>query len=130
LQHIGGLRAHQLGHGAVTKGRAEAFLPRALHENDKNHEEADENFDHREYANQNVHRGREYGGRPSFGKRHLISTPEGGFLPHLKRADYRKHTPSAMETRWDAPKRCLPAEKRQEPHGPYEPGGSCCSNQR
>ncbi len=81
LQHIGGLRAHQLGHGTVTKRRAEAFLPRALHENDKNHEEADENFDHREYANQNVHRGREYGGRPSFGKRHLISTPEGGFLP-------------------------------------------------
>jgi hypothetical protein len=66
LQHVGGLGTHKLRHGSVTKGRAKSFLPRALHENDENHEEADENFDHRENTNQNVHKGRRIWGQTFF----------------------------------------------------------------
>ena len=58
LQHVGGLGTSDLVHHSVTKGRAKAFLLRALHKYDKDEEEADENLDHGKDANQNVHKGR------------------------------------------------------------------------
>ena len=57
MQDVGGLSTDELGHGTVTKRGSKAFLAGALHEYDKNQKEADENFDHRENANQNVHKG-------------------------------------------------------------------------
>jgi hypothetical protein len=46
-----------LGHGGITKGGTESLLARALHENEKDEEEADDDFDHRENADQDVHKG-------------------------------------------------------------------------
>lgn len=66
LQDVGGLSTDELGHGTVTKRGTKAFLARALHENDENQKEADENFDYRENANQNVHKGARIWGKTSF----------------------------------------------------------------
>lgn len=66
MQDIGGLSAHELGHGTITKRSTKAFLAGALHEYDENEKEADENFDDRENTNQNVHKGRRIWGQTSF----------------------------------------------------------------
>jgi len=73
LEDVCGLRTpHLAGHG-ITEGSSEAFLPRALHENNEDEKEADENFDHRENADQHKRggeKGREYEGGFWLGKRH------------------------------------------------------------
>lgn len=71
LQHIGGLRTPDLAGGGIAKGSTQALLPRALHEHDKDEQDADDDFDCGENANEDVHKrekGREYGGSSLLGK--------------------------------------------------------------
>ncbi len=63
LKHVRCLRTDELGHGRVTKGSTEALLARALHEYNENEEEADDDFDHRENSDQDVHKGGRIWGR-------------------------------------------------------------------
>ena len=62
------LRAGEGVHHAATECRTEAFLPRTLHEDDEDEEDADEHLEKREETDEKVHGGGEYGTGPGLGK--------------------------------------------------------------
>jgi hypothetical protein len=61
LKDVRRLRPCEGVHHAATESRAEAFLPRALHEDDEGEEEANEHLENREETDEKVHGGGEYG---------------------------------------------------------------------
>ena len=69
LQNVRGLGSpHLVGH-TFAEGCAEAFLTRALHEDDKNEEQANQHLNNGEQRDKKVHtRGAEYAGTPALGK--------------------------------------------------------------
>jgi hypothetical protein len=68
LQHIGRVSTCERVHHAGTESRAKAFLPRALHQDDKDEEQTDNRRQHHEEANKNRHKGEEYGTVRPLGK--------------------------------------------------------------
>jgi hypothetical protein len=61
LKDVRRLRASEGVHHAAAERRAEALLPRTLHEDDEGEEDANEHLKNREETDEKVHGGGEYG---------------------------------------------------------------------